>query len=102
MPYEDNFFDCVFDRCSIQHNSFKRQKRIISGIRRVLKKNGKFFSIQISETTAPLDFKTACLSKKEMRELVSIFKMFTLDYSIKTFDNQKEAVKEWSVAAIKS
>lgn len=101
LPYEDNFFDCVFDRASIQHNSFEKQKKIISEVKKVLKKNGKFFSILISETTKPLNFETSYLAEEKVRELLSIFRAYTLDYTIKTSENQKEISKWWNTTAIK-
>lgn len=101
LPYEDNFFDCVFDRCSIQHNSFKKQKKIILEVKRVIKKGGKFFSILISETTKPFDFETSYLNEEKVRELFSIFKTYTLDYTIRTFNNQKDSTKWWNIVMIK-
>ncbi len=101
LPYEDNFFDCVFDRCSVQHNDFKKQKKIISEVKRVLKKGGKLLSVLASIMTEPFDFETTYLTEEQVKELFSIFNKVDVDYTIHTFNNQKESGKWWNAVAIK-
>ena len=43
LPFEDNFFDIVIDRCSIVCVNKSDGKKAIDQIHRVLLKNGKFF-----------------------------------------------------------
>lgn len=43
LPFKDNFFDLILDRCSLVCVGRNSQKRAFKEIHRVLKKGGKFF-----------------------------------------------------------
>lgn len=45
LPFKDNSFDCVVDIVCIAHNKFEDAKKIVSEIARVLKPDGKVFSM---------------------------------------------------------
>lgn len=42
LPFEDNYFDLVIDRCSLTCCGFETGQRAVSEIRRVLRKGGRF------------------------------------------------------------
>lgn len=60
LPYEDNFFDIVIDRCSIVCVSKIVAKKVFSEIFRVLKNKGKFFFNSYS------DLHTSCQFGKQL------------------------------------
>jgi ubiquinone/menaquinone biosynthesis C-methylase UbiE len=47
LPFEDNSFDLVFDRGAIACVNFEGGKKVCSEVNRVLKSEGRFFSIHI-------------------------------------------------------
>src|SRR3989338_2282999 len=49
LPYGDNFFDAVIDSAAIQHNHLQGIKKIIKEAYRVLKPNGKLFSVLVCQ-----------------------------------------------------
>jgi ubiquinone/menaquinone biosynthesis C-methylase UbiE len=51
LDYPDKFFDAVIDIAAIECNDIKSQIKIISDIYRVLKSNGKFFSMMLAKGT---------------------------------------------------
>lgn len=51
LNYENNFFDAVIDCNTIQHNSWQDILNIHAEIKRVLKKNGCFFSMSLTSDT---------------------------------------------------
>jgi len=55
LNYPDGFFDCVVDICSIQHNRKESIKRILKEIRRILKPEGKIFTMLINKKTKLVD-----------------------------------------------
>lgn len=101
LEYPENFFDCVIDRCSIQHNSFEKIEIIIKEVKRVLKKNGKFYSILISKTNIPFSFQTSYLTKEQVIELFKEFSKAEIDYTIQTLENGKIKKEWWNIKAIK-
>ena len=48
LPYPDNYFDCIVDVNSIQHNNKTGIQRILRETWRVLKPGGRLFSIVVS------------------------------------------------------
>lgn len=44
-PFKNNTFDCIIDRQSLGQNSFKDIKKIVKEVKRILKRNGFFFSM---------------------------------------------------------
>ncbi|MDA8928117.1 class I SAM-dependent methyltransferase [Gammaproteobacteria bacterium] len=49
LCFDDNYFDFVVDIQSLQHNSSLKIKKIIEQILRVLKENGKYFGMLVSD-----------------------------------------------------
>jgi len=49
IPFSNNYFDCVVDRQSIQHNQPKDIVIVYSEIKRILKKGGIFISEHLTE-----------------------------------------------------
>ncbi|MCX6710336.1 MAG: methyltransferase domain-containing protein [Candidatus Woesearchaeota archaeon] len=49
LKYPNNYFDCIIDICALQHNRNSCIKQIIKEMHRVLKHNGKIFSMIISK-----------------------------------------------------
>ena len=100
LPYESNFFDCVFDRMSIQHNPKKRIKKIFGEVHRVLKPNGLFFSVLVAKGN--YDFFTTYLSKEELKELASQFEgRYEIDYAERSVNNESEYFKAHILTAKK-
>lgn len=51
LPYEDNFFDCIFCRNVISHTDTEGIKKIISELKRVLKVSGECYLTLGSKST---------------------------------------------------
>ena len=54
LPYQNNFFDVIFDVVSIQHLTFKQHRFAYEQIFRCLKKGGLFFSYHLGENSISL------------------------------------------------
>ena len=52
LPYEDNFFDCVFAYHSMSHTDTEGLKKAISEIERVLKPGGELFNSLCSKASS--------------------------------------------------
>jgi len=90
LNYPDGFFDGIVDIAAIQHNKTRSQRMILNEVFRVLKPNGKIFSMLISkrsrfskENLARRVF-THFLGEDEIRNLFSKFKNLTIEISEKT------------------
>ncbi|MCK4553670.1 class I SAM-dependent methyltransferase [Candidatus Parcubacteria bacterium] len=86
LPYESNFFDCVFDRMAIQHNPKENMQKFFNEVFRALKPNGLFFSILTSK--ANYNLITSYLSKKEIKKLAAKFSDVKIDYCKLSLDNK--------------
>ena len=86
LTFHNNSFDVVFDRQAIQHNSIKNIKKTIQEVERVLKKDGSFYSIMVSE--ANYDIYTTYMTESGIREILSDFNIISIDKHIKTSNNQ--------------
>lgn len=119
LPFVDKCFDCVIDNECIYANSYKDSKKIIAGIYRVLKPQGKFFSktfmtgtygdnkgkkLEGEENTYEEIYEGALrqgygiirfTSEKEIEELYGCFKIESIDYLIRSNKNRKYEIKEW-------
>ncbi|HYN44748.1 MAG TPA: class I SAM-dependent methyltransferase [Candidatus Limnocylindrales bacterium] len=81
LDYPTNFFDCVIDVVALQHNAPECLKVILDEIFRVLKPNGKIFSIVLSNKSKLSKESNACkgkgyihfFSKEEITDLFSKF-----------------------------
>jgi ubiquinone/menaquinone biosynthesis C-methylase UbiE len=86
LTFRNNSFDVVIDRQSIQHNTIKNIKKTIQEVERVLKKDGSFYSVMVSE--ADYDFYTTYMTESGIREILSDFNIISIDKYIKTSNNQ--------------
>lgn len=71
LPYEDSKFDVVIDCRSLQHKQNYLLDQSLKEIKRVLKKNGKFFSIFMNNEDPKSGFYTNYLTKKEIKKKLS-------------------------------
>ena len=69
MPYEDDYFECIFDRMSIQHNTKEDIELTFNEVFRTLKPGGQFFSITTSR--ANYDLYTTYLPKETLQLMLS-------------------------------
>ena len=69
MPYDNDHFECVFDRMSIQHNTKEDIELIFHEVFRTLKPGGQFFSITTSR--ANYDLFTTYLPKETLQLMLS-------------------------------
>jgi len=92
LPYEENFFDCVFDRGAIQHNPREKIIQIFAEVNRVLKPGGLFYSM-LHEKAARMDFYTTYLTKTEIRAITKKFSEIRLDYLEFTKNNAAEVYR---------
>ncbi|MBW3019080.1 class I SAM-dependent methyltransferase [Candidatus Woesearchaeota archaeon] len=103
IPFPDDFFDCVVDIGSIQHNAFENVHKIVSEIKRVLKPNGKFFGMMMFEDNSLSYWKGQLhfFKENELKELFRDFGELKLDYIQRTDNNQKYLHRTWEVFARK-
>lgn len=99
LPYPDDFFDFCFDKSSIQHNPREEIFIIHKEVFRVLKKNGKFFSVMLAEGTN--GFLTGFLNENELRESLSCFGNFCIDYISRTENGGRDKYKSFIIEAQK-
>lgn len=107
LSFKDNFFDCVIDVCSIQHNSIENAHTIITEAIRVLKPGGKIFSMLINvqsrfaRDSSPFDGKgfVHCYTKEEVFALFATFKNLVIDTS--TYTDLGNVVSHFVVKAEK-
>lgn len=71
LPYKDSKFDVVIDCRSLQHKQNYLLDKSLKEIKRVLKKNGKFFSIFMNNEDPKSGFYTNYLTKKEIKKKLS-------------------------------
>ncbi len=71
--FKDNYFDCIVDRQSLQHNNFKKIQEIVDNLYFKLKPKGLFFSHLISK--ANYNVKTTYFDKKK---ILKVFKKFNI------------------------
>lgn len=103
LNYPDNFFDCVVDIVALQHNQIKDVKIILNEIKRVLKPNGKIFSI-MANTKTIIDEPyqrgyTHYFSRREVRKLFLEYKNLRVEKNERT-DN-KDLISHYIVCAEK-
>jgi len=101
IPYPREFFDCVIDVCSIQHNRPSSAKKVVSEVHRVLKPDGKFFSMlaSVGIWKGPYVGKGYVHFYKlsEIGELFKNFKILSIEKSERTYYNRKRKIAHWVV-----
>ncbi|MDP2629993.1 MAG: class I SAM-dependent methyltransferase [Candidatus Uhrbacteria bacterium] len=103
LPFKDDEFDAVTDIASIQHNSFKNIKKIVDETYRVLKPDGKFFSMMIAEDKSLSDWSGVIhfFTLAEIKKVFSIFSSASIDYVARTRNNGRGIQKFWLIEATK-
>jgi SAM-dependent methyltransferase len=116
LEFEDNYFDCIIDVACLQHNPEPESKSIITELYRVLKKNGKHFSItakagcwgdgtgrkidntsHINITEGPFQNMGVIrfATEESLRTLYSKFHNINLEYSIRSVNNREHEISNW-------
>lgn len=85
LDFEDNSFDIIIDRSAVQHNSKKDIELIFNEVYRVLKPNGRFYSIMAK--TKNNDFYMELLDKEDIERITSKFKDLEINYISRTQNN---------------
>ncbi len=122
LPYKNDFFDLVIDIEAISTNNLKDSIAILKSVHRVLKKGGKFYSKHFAEGSegdgvgeriernmyitsigvlkgfGPVRY---CSKEDILRLYGNIFKIENIEKNIRTVDNQKSEIIEWSISLIK-
>ncbi|SHH20314.1 class I SAM-dependent methyltransferase [Tepidibacter thalassicus] len=124
IEYEDKKFDCVIDIQCVVHNRIEGIKKIYKEVYRVLKDDGKFFSISFSTQTLgyglgeEIEKNTYTnITKGPLSEVGTVhfftedelrsyllevgFKNIKIDYIETTHENQTVKIKSWVVQAQK-
>lgn len=123
LPYENEFFDCVIDNECLYCNSLEVTKNILREIKRVLKKEGLFFSRTISNemymgrsqkkisdcefdeiSDGPVAGKgfARVIDRQGISELYGgIFEIVSVDKIEYTFNNGADKVSEWLIVSRK-
>jgi SAM-dependent methyltransferase len=126
IPYPDAFFDAVIDIECIYANSMADSRIIVDEIKRVLKPGGRFFSKTFStgtygdgngiklegEERTYVELFNGALKKgygiirfnseEDIHDLYSIFQIESIDYIIRSENNQKYEIREWLIECKKS
>lgn len=92
LDYPNAFFDCVTDIAALQHNSVENLRKILIEVLRILKSNGKIFSMVLSENCRFSNKKlflekkgyTHFFSKEEVLDLFSSFSNLKIDTTERT------------------
>lgn len=76
LPYEDNYFDCLFAYHSMSHTDTEGIKKVASEIKRVLKKGGEMYtslcskdSLEFTKTSFPKIDANTVLNKEDGPEI---------------------------------
>jgi SAM-dependent methyltransferase len=122
LPYDDERFDCAIDIACVQCNTQLEAMAMVSDIHRVLKPQGRYFSIasaqgtwgdgtgqRVDETTftdipdGPFARmgKTRFASKEEVLKLHAPFAEIELNYSLRSLDGEGHEVRNWVIACKK-
>lgn len=97
LPFENQMFDAVIDRCSIQHNNLQNIELIISEVYRVLKKEGKFYSVMVHKLTVPFSVPTYYITEDEVRDVFKGFNHLEIDSQEQTFNNKEVKGVWWHI-----
>lgn len=124
LPYEDGFFDAVYELECIYSNNTEDSKKIIAEIHRVLKPGGMFFSKTFASgsdgdggATYPeknfsfVDVKDSALlqdggvvrytAEEDISTLYGIFSSIEYDRLIRSDGNRKREIRDWLITCKK-
>lgn len=103
LPYRDNFFDAVIDSAAIQHNRLQNIGIIIHEVHRVLKPEGRIFSMLVAKDES-LKFgfgQVHFFNKREIYKLFADFSELIINYDQHTRGVNHHIHKSWLVEAKK-
>ena len=89
LNFQNNYFDCVVDRQSMQHNNLEEILKTISEVNRVLKRGGLFYSHLISVN----NYKETTTSLKK-RQILKLFEKFQIESFQEIIKKEKNNNKE--------
>lgn len=122
LPYPDNYFDAVTDIVAIQHNKFQDIHKIIKEIYRVLKPQGKLFSMMVKNDSygyglgrelekntftniieGPYAGKGVIhfTDLNEIKEIFDIFELVEIECGSRTINNLKNIISHYVIFATK-
>lgn len=105
LEFPDNYFDFVIDICSIQHNRLPKAVIIVDEIKRVLKPDGKFFSILVAKGTYLKPYygkgHVHFYILTEIKKLFKKFDSLTIERIERTMNNRKVRAIHWIVTGRK-
>ena len=125
LPFKSNFFDFVIDIECLYSNDEESTKKILKEVQRVLKHNGKFFSISFGTKTSGyksgkklngerntyIDTKKGALKKdyrlirymdkKDIKRIYKDFKIISIDQINRTTKNGLMQIQEWIIVCQK-
>lgn len=99
LDFDNNTFDFIIDRSSIQHNTKENISIIHNEIFRVLKDGGKFYSIMVKN--GDNGFFMELLNEEEVKSSLSNYSKVKIDYLSKTTDGGKMIHENFLIEAIK-
>lgn len=126
LPFQDCFFDIVFDVVTMQHLSYKQHQQCYNEIFRILRLGGRFFSYHLGENSISLksteklidhctianieagyplanNGQTCFISANEVRKNLKYagFDCFSVDKIMRSYSDQRMYVEYLSIAAEK-
>lgn len=122
LPWADETFDCVVDVACIQHNDEAATKAIFNDVRRVMKKEGRFFSLTakntcwgdgtgtrvdgtsfLGVTEGPFQNMGAVrfATRESLASLYAEFEELHLEYSIRSVNDCQNEISNWIVTCRK-
>lgn len=99
LPYQSNFFDCVLDRMSIQHNPKEKIVKIFDEVHRVIKPRGVFFSILVAKANYGLF--TTFFIKTAIKKLAKKFRQINIDTLVMYDQKNSVIAKSYQLTAQK-
>lgn len=124
MPYQDGFFDAIFELECVYSNNLGDSKKIIAEVHRILKPGGLFFSktfatgsdgdgkdTYVDKNFTHIDIKDDVLlegdgvvrftAQNEIADLYGIFRSIQYDYLIRSDSNRQREFREWLITCKK-
>jgi ubiquinone/menaquinone biosynthesis C-methylase UbiE len=99
LPFDNNSFDVVIDRQSLQHNEIEDIHLTISEIYRVMKEKGTFFTTIVSQGN--YNIKTTYMDESEIINALSSFEIISFDKKSRTYNNQAAKLEFFIIEAKK-
>ena len=99
IPFENDFFDFCIDRSAIQNNSKEDIFSIYKELYRVLKKNGRLYSVL--QKKGHFGVQTTTLEESELKQAIKMFKINEINYLSSTINNVSEEYISYLIDVIK-